>query len=265
MNCRNRKLLTIVSLLIFLQAIVVSIVPERACSQGPEEPSPPPEPATTAPSMAPSHEPIVPDTTYGTGLHPSNPDQMPAPNAPLQGYADMYMNAAPPVPPPTINPPILNGNISTTGMAPVPTNQPIGPPLEKQEPKPGLFAGALRNLLAGSIKKNVGPAQRPWWIPGNATTNDAMVAPYHNMDIFWWDKKPMPDRPQWVRLSTSVSRYWRGFVSEPCFIYIQPTPQAPGNFVFSGRQPNGPRGWLQALNEHDAMGFPQYRYWLDQP
>lgn len=134
-----------------------------------------------------------------------------------------------------------------------------------EPPRGGLFGSALKSLLNGAINQNnASPAERPWWIPGNAFTNDSMVAPYHAMDIFWWDKRPIPNKPQMVRLSTSVSRFWRGYVAEPCFVLVEPDPRAPGNFTFQSRQPNGPRGWLQALDKPDPSGFPQYRYWLDQ-
>lgn len=92
-----------------------------------------------------------------------------------------------------------------------------------------------------------------------------MVAPYHNMDIRWWDKRPMPDKPQMVRLATSVTRFWKGQVSEPCMVLVKPFAPAPGNFTFASNSPMGPRGWLQALNQADPSGYPQYRYWLDQP
>jgi len=153
--------------------------------------------------------------------------------------------------------------------------QPVGPMLQMEKQRPaaepereskGGFLGKLsKSLLMGGANKNVPAAERPWWIPGHAFTDDSMVAPYHNLDIAWWDKRPMPNRPQWVRLSTSVTRYWRGSVPEPCMVLVAPIKQVPGNFTFRSRSFGGPRGWLQALNVPDRKGFPQYRYWLDQP
>lgn len=149
----------------------------------------------------------------------------------------------------------------------------LKPPLDQEreskdtdrESKGTLLGKIGKSLLQGGAKKSVPIAERPWWIPGSAFTDDSMVAPYHNLDIAWWDKRPMPNRPQWVRLAASVTRYWRGTVSEPCFVLITPMEQAPGNFTFRSRSFGGPRGWLQALSVPDKKGFPQYRYWLDQP
>lgn len=139
-------------------------------------------------------------------------------------------------------------------------------PSNNESEKKGTLLGKIgKSLLQGGAKKNVPIAERPWWIPGNAFTDDSMVAPYHNLDIAWWDKRPMPNRPQWVRLSQSVTRYWKGSVTEPCFVLVAPMQQVPGNFTFRSRSFGGPRGWLQALNVPDKKGFPQYRYWLDQP
>lgn len=178
------------------------------------------------------------------------PNNFNAPNGFVpQGLTPPYQpNFAPPQAPP-------NGLQSGTAQADKNSDPPRG----------GLFGSALKSLLNGAINQNnAPPAERPWWIPGHAFTNDSMVAPYHAMDIFWWDKRPIPNKPQMVRLSTSVSRFWRGYVAEPCFVLVEPDPRAPGNFTFQSRQPNGPRGWLQALDKPDSSGFPQYRYWLDQ-
>ncbi len=179
--------------------------------------------------------------------------------APLQGSANLNVPQFDPslqvLPPPMMSQPFQQPNL-------IPQNAQTAPP---QAARPSLFGNALKSLLSGGVNKNVPPAERPWWIPAHAYTNDAMVAPYHNMDIFWWDKSSMPDKPQWVRLAVDVTRYWNGYVSEPCLVYVEPFKQAPGNFVFHSRQSGGPRGWLQAVNQPDSKGFPLYRYWLDQP
>ncbi|MBX9693866.1 MAG: hypothetical protein K2Z81_15880, partial [Cyanobacteria bacterium] len=127
-----------------------------------------------------------------------------------------------------------------------------------------LFGQVFKSMLPGNAKYKDIPIERPTWIPGYAYTNSDMVAPYHNMDIFWWDKRPMPQKPQWVRLARDVNRYWRGYVSEPCFVLVEPFLQAPGNFTFHGRSSLAPHGWLQALTQTDSSGFPLYRYWFDQ-
>jgi hypothetical protein len=119
--------------------------------------------------------------------------------------------------------------------------------------------------LQGRIQdKGLRPDGRPVWLPAYAYTNDGMVAPYHNMDILFWDKRPIPNKPKWMRLSTSVSKYWRGYVSEPCIVLCVPLEQVPGNFTFRSQNPMGPRGWLQKLDTTNWQGFPMYRYWLDQ-
>jgi hypothetical protein len=105
---------------------------------------------------------------------------------------------------------------------------------------------------------------RPSWLPAYAYSNDAMVCAYHNLDIFFWDKRSIPNKPQRARLSTSVSRYWHGNVDDPCMVLITPLAVAPGNFTFQSQDPNGPRGWLQAQGTTNWQGFPMYRYWLDQ-
>ncbi len=207
---------------------------------------------------------------------------------PLQGYASQFTNNQPV---PNVFPPQQNdgmrvplqGNAnlnvqqfdSSLQASPPPVmSQPFQQPTlypqtaisaPTQTTKPSLFGNALKSLLSGGVNKNVPPAERPWWIPANAFTNDSMVAPYHNMDIFWWDKRSMPDKPQWVRLAGDVTRYWNGYVAEPCFVYVEPFKPAPGNFVFHSRQSGGPKGWLQSVNQPDSTGFPLYRYWLDQP
>lgn len=107
--------------------------------------------------------------------------------------------------------------------------------------------------------------ERPNWIPPNAYTNDTMLAPYHNSNLFFWDKRGMPNRPQMVQLASSVTKYWHGFVPNPCFVLVEPLPAAPGNYVFTSQDRRAPRGWLQNTNQNSVSGFPLYRYWLDNP
>ncbi|MBX3138348.1 hypothetical protein KF707_19115 [Candidatus Obscuribacterales bacterium] len=220
-----------------------------------------PDPATpalqgnvsrTAPLALPPPQNYTPPSNFGysNGFAPGN------------GYAPQ--NVFPQGPPPTYQPyqPNFVPPQAPPGSFGAGTAQADKSP---DSPKGGLFGGVFKSFMNGAVKQNnTPPAERPWWIPGNAFTNESMVAPYHAMDIFWWDKRPIPNKPQMVRLSTSVSRFWRGYVAEPCFVLVEPDPRAPGNFTFKSRQPGGPRGWLQALDKPDPSGFPQYRYWLDQ-
>lgn len=120
------------------------------------------------------------------------------------------------------------------------------------------------NLNAGANQFNL-RIDRPNWIPPNAYTNDTMMAPYHASNLFFWDKSAMPNRPQMVQLANSVTRYWRGFVPNPCFVLVEPLPAAPGNYVFTSRDARAPRGWLQKTNQTSISGYPMYRYWLDNP
>jgi hypothetical protein len=107
--------------------------------------------------------------------------------------------------------------------------------------------------------------ERPNWIPPNAYTNDTMLAPYHNSNLFFWDKRGMPNRPQMVQLANSVTKYWHGFVPNPCFVLVEPLPAAPGNYLFTSQDRRAPRGWLQNTGQTSVSGFPLYRYWLDNP
>lgn len=107
--------------------------------------------------------------------------------------------------------------------------------------------------------------ERPNWIPPNAYTNDTMLAPYHNSNLFFWDKRAMPNRPQMVQLANSVTKYWHGFVPNPCFVLVEPLPAAPGNYVFTSQDRRAPRGWLQNTGQNSVSGYPLYRYWLDNP
>lgn len=188
--------------------------------------------------------------------------------------------AAPPVAPynapPSYAPTVIPGQFLNKGQRFIQNqgqNQGQGPvlkggadftKLEGESEKKGKGSGFLKSILGIKEPKNYGPIVRPPWLPAHAYTNDSMVAPYHNMSLLWFDKRPMPSHPQWVQLSRSVSRYWRGFVADPCMVYVEPLRIAPGNFIFHGREPGSPRGWLQSTGLNDDHGFPLYRYWLDQ-
>jgi hypothetical protein len=114
--------------------------------------------------------------------------------------------------------------------------------------------------LQGNVDKNV---MKPNWIVREAYTNGAMVTEYHANNLMWWDRHPIPDKPQWMLLSSSVLKYWSGRQIEPCWIHSIPDPAHPGNFTFSSNYPGGPKGWLQATGLLGHWGFPQYRYWFD--
>lgn len=122
-----------------------------------------------------------------------------------------------------------------------------------------------QNMLQSNANQFNLRVERPNWIPPNAYTNDTMLAPYHNSNLFFWDKRGMPNRPQMVQLANSVTKYWHGFVPNPCFVLVEPLPAAPGNYVFTSQDRRAPRGWLQNTNQTSVSGFPLYRYWLDNP
>lgn len=126
---------------------------------------------------------------------------------------------------------------------------------------PGMNAPVDDRPLQGKVDQN---ETRPSWLPAWAYSNDSMTAPYHSFGLFGYEKKPMPPKPQWMRLAPSVTRYWNGHVPDPCLVYSVPMPDAPGNFTFKSGHPDGPRGWLQFTPKTNAMGFPIYRYWLDR-
>jgi hypothetical protein len=117
-----------------------------------------------------------------------------------------------------------------------------------------------RQPLQGEVEQ---VADRPNWIPAYAFSNSAMVSEYHNMDIMWGDKRPIPNHPQWMKLSPSVIRYWNGYKEDPYWVKTIPDEQHPGNFIFSSNYRGGPKGWLQFLDKPGKWGFPQYRYWFD--
>lgn len=202
---------------------------------------------------------------------PLSMDQLVNQGVPREFESPVPGSEAPPVAP-QYAPPEIPEQYSSEGHTPH-QNQVQGPVLkggadftkmEGESQKKGKGAGLLKAILGLKEPKNYGPVVRPPWLPGHAYTNDSMVAPYHNMSLLWFDKRPMPNHPQWVQLSRSVSRYWRGFVADPCMVYVEPLRIAPGNFIFHGREPGSPQGWLQSTGLTDDYGFPLYRYWLDQ-
>lgn len=155
-----------------------------------------------------------------------------------------------------------------------PAGQNYGNNFENSRPTPfNRGVSDRRNEMEGRVsrfpfslgaRKETVIKDKPSWLPAHAYSNSNMVAPYHNSSLMWWDKSKMPNKPQWVVLSTSVTKYWRGQAPNPCWILVSPNKLAPGNFTFRSRVRNGPRGWLQALDEKSKFGFPLYRYWLDQ-
>lgn len=130
----------------------------------------------------------------------------------------------------------------------------------QQPPYPNPYVP--RAPLQGQVQGN--SPGRPVWMPAHAYTNDTMIAPYHNMNLFAWDKREIPNKPKWISLARSVTKYWRGMVPEPCMVLALPMSQAPGNFTFSSQSAGGPRGWLQNTGTLSSQGYPIYRYWFDQ-
>lgn len=114
--------------------------------------------------------------------------------------------------------------------------------------------------LQGRVDTNV---ERPRWIPVFAVSSPEMVSEYHNVDVLWWDKRPIPQRPQMMKLSHSVIKYWRGYKEAPYWVKTVPDREHPGSFVFQSSYQGGPKGWLVALDQPGPAGFPQYRYWFD--
>ncbi|HEY9775847.1 MAG TPA: hypothetical protein V6C81_18945 [Planktothrix sp.] len=125
-----------------------------------------------------------------------------------------------------------------------------------------LTAAMPRAPMQGAVEED-GNVDRPSYIPGFAYSNSAMVSEYHNMDTLWMDKRPIPPKPQWMKLSPSVVRFWKGYKEDPYWVKSVPDAEHPGNFVFFSAYPGGPKGWLQFTNKPGKFGFPQYRYWFD--
>jgi len=214
---------------------------------------------------------------------PQSSDQQSGQRTPLQGGVEHSQTIQPPPQQSAQMPP-------AQGMQPFPLQTQHWNPYPQGRPGQGQVAPLDRlqkTLLPGWLKQNQmlpqlfgmrgmnapmhdHPLQgkveetRPSWLPAWAYSNDSMTAPYHNLFDFGYDRKPMPPNPQWMRLAPSVTRYWKGHVPEPCMVYSVPMPNAPGNFTFESPNPKGPRGWLQFTAKTNAMGFPIYRYWLDQ-
>lgn len=198
------------------------------------------------------HQALNPNGTLSGGVETSTQFQQGNPNfRPQQGQM---------MPPPTnmMPPPnYMQGQVNSLQYQ-----------MQKMQAQMAPFQAAAQqyqnNLNAGANQFNL-RIDRPNWIPPNAYTNDTMMAPYHASNLFFWDKSAMPNRPQMVQLANSVTRYWRGFVPNPCFVLVEPLPAAPGNYVFTSRDPRAPRGWLQKTNQTSISGYPMYRYWLDNP
>lgn len=247
----------------------------------------PAQPAATTPPMSQQIQgrieqtgevpPAVPN--YSLNPPPAPP---PMPVAPY-GQPQMYQaipGYAPVYPPPAPNYPPFNLGIqqNVQGMRSVPPLTPMSPGLQQLAPLlqqlpaqlqqmglPDLQAlqaqyGTQPDALKGNVETNV---KRPTWIPGYAYSNDAMATEYHNMDIIWSDKRLIPPKPQWMRLSPSVIKYWRGNKEYPYWVHTIPLQAQPGNFAFSSNYPGGPKGWLQYTGEKGRWGFPLYRYWFD--
>ncbi len=143
---------------------------------------------------------------------------------------------------------------------------------QNAQPKPRVpdLRGLLQTLMSmqgvqEQPRPSAPPAVRPDWIPGYAYTNEFMVAPYHNLNGLWFDRQLLPRRPKWIKLSESVSKFWKGFVPDPCLVLITPLPEAPNNFSFKSPVHRAPNGWLQYTGEADRSGFPLYRYWFGRP
>lgn len=206
----------------------------------------------------------------------SLPPPSPAPGTMLQGQVEEFNNNLPPSnsysrpyngnsrwqnqDPFGLQPPeSLRGQQPSYGEM-----QPATPPGREVPDLKGLIQ-AFMGLGLQSGQLDMPPVNRPAYIPGYAYTNEHMVAPYHNLDVAWWDKSRIPDKQKWIKLSESVTRYWRGQVPDPCLVLLNPLKEAPGNFTFATSAPSGPRGWLQFTGATDHMGFPLYRYWFDSP
>lgn len=248
--------------------------------------TPPPAGYAAPPSAPPNMQYLAPNTQYPTvnPQYPSSPSSPSSPLSPyigtppqtsgssgmLQGQVQQTQKFLPGSPGAAPASPLLPGYIQQQGTIPGGTPYApwqLGNPMQARPAQPTqLFPQATQQApLQGQVQdKTQKPGGRPTWLPAYAYTNDAMVAPYHNLDIFFWDKRPIPNHKQWMKLSTSVSRYWNGYVPDPCMILAIPLDQAPGNFTFSATEPGAPRGWLQNTGESNWQGFPMYRYWFDQ-
>ena len=230
----------------------------------------PPSPPPNLPYIAPNTQYTPPTNQYPTGnpqypAYPGNSSGM------LQGQVEQSQKIAP------LATPVFPGYLQQQQQQQQPGTTPgglpyapwqFGNPMQARPavPPQQFFPLATQQApLQGQVqdKNQQQPKGRPTWLPAYAYSNDAMVAPYHNLDIFFWDKRAIPNRKQWMKLSTSVSRYWNGYVPDPCMILAIPIDQAPGNFTFSATEPGAPRGWLQNTGDTNWQGFPMYRYWFD--
>jgi hypothetical protein len=140
--------------------------------------------------------------------------------APSNGYAPQ--SVFPQGPPPTYQP--YQPNFVPPQAPPGSFEAGTGHADKSQDsPKVGLFGGVFKSFMNGAVKQNnTPPAERPWWIPGNAFTNESMVTPWifsggirdqfqtnHRWCAF---RLPYPDFGE-VTLPNLVS-YWLNLIRE---------------------------------------------------
>jgi hypothetical protein len=201
------------------------------------------------------------------------PEPSPQPKAaPLRGQVEQFTEFGPNDPHQNYSAaPYQQSPDPFAGLQPQTARQDYSAPAQPPT-RPALpdLRGLLQTLMSmqgvpEQARSSAPPAVRPSWIPGYAYTNEYMVAPYHNLNVLWWDRQLMPRKPKWIKLSESVTKYWRGFVPDPCLVLITPLPEAPDNFSFQSPAQRGPSGWLQYTGEANRSGFPLYRYWFGRP
>ena len=255
--------------------------PQIDNSNPPEEKS---DEIPVAPEINNSQERVFfpPPQLNDSYVPPQSGQQLPQQHNLLQGGVESSTTLMPPPvyrnpPPNNMMPPpnYMNGQVMSFQnqmqrmqgqLAPL-----VQQPMQQRQPLQGYqqFGQSLnpqnQNMLQGNANQFNLRVERPNWIPPNDYTNETMLAPYHTSNLFFWDKRGMPNRPQMVQLANSVTKYWHGFVPNPCFVLVEPLPAAPGNYVFTSQDRRAPRGWLQNTNQTSVSGFPLYRYWLDNP
>lgn len=244
-------------------------VPEVIPAEGlPAKPAPPELPQSSPLQQQPGQFPALPQEI--PRQLPHIPPQQPQ-RPPLFGQLEQSVQMpTPPTLPPQYQAPAWTGQVNQNqwqgamrqpGFAPQP---PLPGYINRnqmpQQPLPGGLSQNPR-LSPPAIPGRVN--DRPNYLPAYAYTNDQMVAPYHNRDIWSWDKRAMPSYAQWMRLAPSVTKFWRGYVPDPCMVWSVPIASAPGHFTFSSRYPGGPRGWLEHMTTKSWDGYPMYRYWFD--
>jgi hypothetical protein len=107
-------------------------------------------------------------------------------------------------------------------------------------------------------------AQRPSFVPVEAYSNDAMVAPYHGTDVNSLGERTSSTLPGRIKLSPAVAQFWTGSKVEPFWVSTVADGDHPGNFRFFSEYADGPKGWLQNTGNRSAWGNPEFRYWFDQ-